>query len=79
MVVEGTRKNFLNKKFPRGADRKVSGETLCKIVDTFERKHKLKVYWCRSRRSARAKVLELFTIEESQLFVRKKGNYNNHT
>ena len=78
MVVEGTKKDFRAKKFPQGAKRKISGETLCKIVDTFERKYNLRVYWEATRRKAKIKILELLREEESKLLVRKKGNNNNY-
>lgn len=71
MVIEGTRRDFLNKKFPRGQDRKISGQTLCKIVDTFERKHKLEVHWCRSRLGAVRKILQLLRIEELKIKNKK--------
>lgn len=65
MVVEGTRKDFMAKKFPRGDQRKISGETLNKIITTFERKHGLEVHWCCSRLGAVRKILRLLRIEES--------------
>lgn len=67
LVVEGTKKNFVAKKFPRGDERKIDGSTLGKIIDKISIKYKLKVYWCRSRTSARKKIIELLTLREESL------------
>ncbi len=67
MIVEGTRKNFVAKKFPRGKDRKISGEVLGKIIDRIETKYKLQVHWCPSKSSARKKILELLASREKLL------------
>lgn len=59
LVVEGTRKDFVNKNFPGGAKRKMDGETLGKIIDTMSRRYNFKIYWCASVRSARMKTKKL--------------------
>lgn len=59
VVVEGSKKDFKLKKFYKGEDRLVEGETLIKIVDSIERKHKIKFHWCSTRDAARKKVLSL--------------------
>lgn len=70
MVVEGTRKNFIAKKFPHGDQRKISGEVLNKIITTFETKHGLEVHWCCSRQQAIRKIRTLFKIEEALIPTR---------
>lgn len=72
LVVEGTRTNFVAKKFPRGDERKIDGSTLGKIIDKISVKYKLKVYWCRSRTSARKKIIELLTIQEKTFLSTKR-------
>ena len=71
MVVEGSKKNFKAKKFPQGHLRKIEGETLIKIVETFERKY-LPVYWCASRRAAKILILKLLREEEVKVLHRGK-------
>jgi ERCC4-type nuclease len=73
MVVEGTRKNFIAKKFPRGHERKISGEVLNKIITTFETKHGLEVHWCCSRAQACRKIRALFKIEEALVSTTRNG------
>lgn len=72
LVVEGTRTNFVAKKFPRGDERKIDGSTLGKIIDKISIKYKLKVYWCHSRTSARKKIIELLTIQEKTFLSAKR-------
>lgn len=75
MVIEGTRKQLIEKDFPRGDERKVSGETLNKIITTFERKHGLEVHWCASRLGARRKIIKLLKQKEHE----SRRNKSNRT
>jgi ERCC4-type nuclease len=72
MVVEGSKRNFRAKKFPQGNLRKISGETLIKIVETFERKYLL-VYWCANRRAAKILILKLLREEEVKVLRKEKS------
>lgn len=80
VVVEGTKQAFKNKEFNRGNERLVSGETLIKIVETFERKHKVKFYWCKTRNAAKRKTLYLLNnysqTKQSKSWQRKKQPKN---
>jgi len=71
MVVEGSKKNFKAKKFPQGDKRKISGDTLIKIVETFERKY-IEVHWCVNRRAAKILILKLLRAEEIKVLRRGK-------
>lgn len=59
MVVEGSRKDFINKKFYKGNERLIKSETLDKMITTIQKRYKLKVYWCKSRKSAMFTVIKL--------------------
>jgi len=67
LVVEGARKNFISKKFPGGSMRKISGETLNKIVTTVEERYGLTIHWCATRAQARNKIIHLLREAESLL------------
>jgi ERCC4-type nuclease len=66
LFIEGTKKDFLLKKFPGGSLRKLSGETLCKIIDTVEKKYKIEVVWCGNRTAAKTKIFERLKLEETK-------------
>lgn len=61
LVIEGSRKKFINKKFPGGSARKTSGETLDKIMTTVEKRYNIEVIWCSSRTIARRCIVKLLT------------------
>ena len=61
VVVEGTYLDFINKRFPKGNERKVSKGTLEKLIATFEKKYFLRFIWCRSRRDAKKAISTLFS------------------
>lgn len=71
VVIEGTKKDFKDKKFYGGAERLVSGETLIKIINTIQRNHNLIVHWCKDRESARKKTKRLLKQNEKR---NKKSN-----
>lgn len=64
IYVEGTRLQFINKRFPRGGDRKISGETLSKIISSIEKRWKVEIVWCQSRTQAKKLILERLRKEE---------------
>ena len=49
VFIEGTHDDFINKRFPKGDERKFPSEGLCKMIKTFEKKYFLKFIWCGSR------------------------------
>jgi ERCC4-type nuclease len=67
IFVEGTKKQFENKAFPRGKDRNIKGETLVKIINSIERRYKIEVVWCTSRRNLKKCIIERFKKEETKL------------
>lgn len=76
MVVEGTRRDLMTKNFPGGKHRKISGETLCKIISTLEKKYNMPVHWCPSRAAAKRKITTLFKQQESLILLSKRTNNN---
>lgn len=66
IFVEGTRKDFINKKFPRGDQRKVEGKTLDKIISSMERRYGIQFVWCTSRRNMKQTILTRFKKEEKK-------------
>lgn len=65
MYVESCKKDFINKKFPGGSQRKIPGETLGKIIDTIAARHNVEVIWCVSRASLVRKVKARLLKEEA--------------
>lgn len=57
MYIEGTYDDFINKRFPKGEDRKFSTEGLKRLVSTFEKKYFLVFHWHESRKKC------LFEVE----------------
>lgn len=66
LVIEGTRKNFINKNFPGGRARLTKGETLDKIMTTIEQRYGIDVIWCRGRGVARKCITQLLTKKENE-------------
>lgn len=64
VYVEGSRDNFINKKFPKGEDRKFSTDGLDKLIKTFERKYHLTFHWCKNRQHSKKLVMERLSAEE---------------
>jgi len=62
VVVEGTKKQFENKDWSGGSSRLVKGETLVKIINSISKNHKLKIHWCSTRSSAKAKTFKLLKL-----------------
>lgn len=67
VFVEGTFDDFINKRFPRGEERLTSGETLAKIIKTFEKKYYLKFNWFRNRKQCMEAVEKKLKREENKL------------
>lgn len=67
VVVEGTKKNFIKKKFPGGERRNMESATLEKIVNTIEQRYKVEVIWCTSRSAAKKTIYNRLLKEEKKL------------
>ena len=67
IYVEGSKKNFIEKKFPQGEKRKFSSEGLEKLIKTFERKYHLQFHWHRNRAHCRREVEKRLQMEEKRL------------
>lgn len=72
VYVEGTKKQFINKKFPRGHERKIKSETLEKIINTIEDRYQLEIIWNSSRGSCKRAVMQRLMKEEKKKAPRKK-------
>ena len=64
VVVEGTHDDFINKRFPKGDERKFSTAGLQKMIKTFEKKYYLKFYWNPNRVTATKLVIKLLKEAE---------------
>jgi DNA excision repair protein ERCC-4 len=70
--VEGTREDFINKRFPKGQDRKFSKEGLDRLISTFEKKYFLKFVWCKNRQDcAKKTALRLEEMEKGRKHAKK--------
>lgn len=67
VYVESGKNFFLEKKFPQGDKRKLSTETLTKILHTICERHKLEVVWCTDRDALIRKVIKRLKLEETKL------------
>jgi len=67
VYVEGTKKNFIEKNFPYGRDRKFSSQGLERLIITFERKYHLCFHWHRNRAHCRKEVELRLQAEEKKL------------
>lgn len=65
VYIEGTLDDFINKRFPKGEERKFTKDGLERLVKTFERKYFLKFNWCKNRKHCISSV-------ESRLFLAEK-------
>lgn len=67
IYVEGSREDFINKRFPQGDERKFSSAGLDKLIKTFETKYHLQFHWCRNRADAQKQVEKRLRYEEAEL------------
>lgn len=64
--VEGTREDFINKKFPKGNERKFPSDGLDKLINTFNKKYFLPIHFHKNRASAKKAILaRLVEMEKS--------------
>ena len=66
VFVEGSREDFIAKKFPGGKDRKFPSEGLERMVKTFEKKYFVKFFWCKSRLDALKQVEKRLSYKEKE-------------
>lgn len=71
VFVEGSKDDFINKRFPKGDERKFSSDGLARLVATFEKKYYLRFYWHRSRSHSKKEVEKRLILEEKRYFGRK--------
>jgi ERCC4-type nuclease len=68
LVIESSRKDFINKKFPQGERRDIKPETLDRICSTVSRRYQLKMIWCSGGRvQARKRVYKLLKQWEKNI------------
>ena len=72
VVVEGSHDDFINKRFPKGDQRKCTKEVLTKIVATVRRRYKLEIIFCSNRERAKKKTLSLLKAWEKTLSTRRR-------
>jgi hypothetical protein len=63
--VEGSREDFINKRFPKGNERKFTKDGLDRLVATFEKKYFLKFHWHKGREHAKKEVYKRLKVEET--------------
>jgi ERCC4-type nuclease len=61
VVVEGSYDDFINKRFPKGEERKFSSEGLAKLIKTFQTKYFLTFHFCNGRQAAKKLVEKLLS------------------
>ncbi len=65
VFIEGSFDDFINKRFPKGEERKFTSQGLERLVKTFERKYFLKFVWCKTRKNCVSSVEKrLFEIDK---------------
>lgn len=68
--VEGSYEDFINKRFPKGNERKFTTEGLKRLISTFEKKYYLTFHWHGNRQKARKQV-EMRLLQEEKNFKNK--------
>lgn len=69
VYIEGSYEAFINKQFPKGAERKFDTEGLKRLISTFKRKYFLEFHWHKNRKKCQIEV-------ERRLFYEEKINQN---
>lgn len=64
VYVEGTYEDFINKRFPKGDERKFSTHGLEALIATFQRKYYLKFNWHKNRKKCQIAVEMRLKLEE---------------
>ena len=66
VYVEGSFEDFINKRFPKGSERKFSKDGLETLVKTFQKKYFLEFNWCKNRAACRQAVYKRLVQESSK-------------
>lgn len=66
VFVEGTKADFEAKKFYGGPQRKISGETLIKILDTTSCRHLVTFRWFKNRKTCQKALIQKLIEVESK-------------
>jgi len=66
VYVEGTKADFIAKKFPKGEERKFTSQGLERLIKTFERKYFLRFHWHSNRQTCKKAVWNRLRLEESK-------------
>lgn len=66
VFVEGTYSDFVNKRFPKGNERKFTTEGLKRLITTFEKKYHLPFYWAKNRRDCIKMVQNRLKLKEKE-------------
>lgn len=66
VFVEGTRDAYINKRFPRGDQRKARPEMLDKMIDTIQERYDLEIVWTSGRADCLRKVFTRLKKEEAR-------------
>lgn len=64
VYIEGTLEAFVNKRFPKGNERKFSKEGLENLVKTFTKKYYIEFVWCKNRLECTKMVQKRLLSEE---------------
>jgi len=64
VYVEGTYDAFINKRFPKGSERKFTMHGLEELIKTLSRKYYLHFEWCKNRADCQKKVENRLKVEE---------------
>ena len=72
VLVEGTKQDLIDKRFPRGEERLVAGRTVLKIAETLGNRAGLRFIWAKDRADAKAKALALLRAKEKEIAPRLK-------
>ena len=67
IFVECSEKKFINKRFRGGARLKTSSDTLRKILNTFQERYPVPIYWCKNREDMRMKICIWFAAKLSEV------------
>jgi len=64
VYVEGSYEDFINKRFPKGSERKFDTEGLKRLISTFKRKYFLEFHWHKTRKKCQIEVEKRLLLEE---------------
>ena len=71
IYIEGTYEDFINKRFPKGNERKFTTDGLERLIKTFQKKYYLTFHWHKTRKSCLKAVQTRLMEEEKAQLVSK--------